>query len=157
MKPASLSASLLARKGSALPSVLSPSRILERGAPAQRNVANLFAAGNGRTARPRHDGDAERASRGGGGETAARTEAARVKLSIRLDPERHLRLKLAAAHTGRRLQDIVVAALDRYLDDMSEIVQARGCDCYRSHAPRPAAEAADGGDSSDACRSEATE
>lgn len=40
----------------------------------------------------------------------------RVRLSVRLDPDRYLRVKMASARTRWSAQDIVIAALDRYLD-----------------------------------------
>jgi hypothetical protein len=39
----------------------------------------------------------------------------RRRLTLRLDPERHVRLKLAAAHLDLSLQDILIAALDAHL------------------------------------------
>jgi hypothetical protein len=39
----------------------------------------------------------------------------RRRITLRLDADRHLRLKLAAAHRGLSLQDIVIAALDVHL------------------------------------------
>ena len=39
----------------------------------------------------------------------------RRRLTLRLDPDRHMRLKLAAAHLDRSLQDILIAALDAHL------------------------------------------
>ncbi|MEN8197933.1 MAG: hypothetical protein ABFS30_15695 [Pseudomonadota bacterium] len=39
----------------------------------------------------------------------------RVRLSVRLDPDRYLRVKMASARTRWSAQDIVIAALDRYL------------------------------------------
>ena len=41
----------------------------------------------------------------------------RVRLSVRLDPDRYLRVKMASARTRWSAQDIVIAALDRYLGD----------------------------------------
>lgn len=43
----------------------------------------------------------------------------RVRLSVRLDPDRYLRVKMASARTRWSAQDIVIAALDRYLGDKS--------------------------------------
>lgn len=40
----------------------------------------------------------------------------RVRLSVRLDPDRYLRVKMASARTRWSAQDIVIAALDKYLD-----------------------------------------
>ena len=39
----------------------------------------------------------------------------RRRLTLRLDPERHMRLKLAAAHLDLSLQEILIAALDAHL------------------------------------------
>jgi hypothetical protein len=43
----------------------------------------------------------------------------RVRLSVRLDPDRYLRVKMASARTRWSAQDIVIAALDRYLGGQS--------------------------------------
>lgn len=43
----------------------------------------------------------------------------RVRLSVRLDPDRYLRVKMASARTRWSAQDIVIAALDRYLGGSS--------------------------------------
>ncbi len=52
--------------------------------------------------------------------------APRAKLSVRLDSERHLRLKLAAAHLQRSSQTIMLEALDAYL---AEAAPAIGGNC----------------------------
>jgi hypothetical protein len=44
----------------------------------------------------------------------------RVRLSVRLDPDRYLRVKMASARTRWSAQDIVIAALDRYLAGKAE-------------------------------------
>jgi hypothetical protein len=44
----------------------------------------------------------------------------RVRLSVRLDPDRYLRVKMASARTRWSAQDIVIAALDRYLGGSSD-------------------------------------
>ncbi len=43
----------------------------------------------------------------------------RVRLSVRLDPDRYLRVKMASARTRWSAQDIVIEALDRYFGDSS--------------------------------------
>jgi hypothetical protein len=53
----------------------------------------------------------------------------RRRLTLRLDPDRHLRLKLAAAHLGLSLQDVIVAALDDHL------TRAAPCPCLKSEQP----------------------
>jgi hypothetical protein len=83
---ASLTASLMTRKGEAQPSrlfALTPPPVVTAAAP--------------RPARP---------------EAPAKD---RRRLTLRLDPERHMRLKLAAAHLDLSLQDILIAALDAHL------------------------------------------
>jgi len=39
----------------------------------------------------------------------------RRRITLRLDPDQHMRLKLAGAHLGMSLQDIMIAALDAHL------------------------------------------
>lgn len=53
----------------------------------------------------------------------------RVKLSLRLDAERHLRIKLAAAHLRRSAQNILTEALDHYLDDICPSLSGGECRC----------------------------
>ena len=54
---------------------------------------------------------------------------ARARISLRLDDERHLRLKLTAAHLQKKLQDVVIAALDGYLDQIGPAVMNGNCAC----------------------------
>ncbi len=53
----------------------------------------------------------------------------RVKLSLRLDGDRHLRLKLLSAHLRKSSQEILVSALDSYLANSSQEVERRHCAC----------------------------
>ena len=46
---------------------------------------------------------------------------AKAAFTLRLDPERHLKLRLACAVDGRSAQQLVTAALDRLLDGMPEL------------------------------------
>ncbi|MDX1575866.1 MAG: hypothetical protein R3285_06715, partial [Kiloniellales bacterium] len=50
----------------------------------------------------------------------------RVRVSLRLDPERHLRLRLLAAHGCMSLQETLIAALDAYLGEEARNLP---CDC----------------------------
>jgi len=110
---ATLSGSLLVRKGEARPAVLSH-------APAQR--VDLATAAGGVRPRPR----LARAGGGAGGGPAPHP----VAMTLRLDGERHRRLRLFAACTDRSMQSVLVAALDAYIaracadDD-------HGCACLR--------------------------
>ena len=45
----------------------------------------------------------------------------RVATTLRLDPERHLRLKIFTAWTERSIQDVLTCALDDYLDRASAV------------------------------------
>jgi len=116
---ATLSGSLLVRKGEARPAVLSA-------VPAQR--FDLATTGGGARPRPR-------LARAGGGPPGGPAPHP-VAMTLRLDGERHRRLRLFAACTERSMQSILVAALDAYIaracadDD-------HGCACLRDGVPSP--------------------
>jgi hypothetical protein len=63
----------------------------------------------------------------------------RVRLSLRLDPHRHLRLKLLAAHSHRSIQETLIDALDTYLVDQSQSIRDGNCTCLTEtdQAPPP--------------------
>jgi hypothetical protein len=105
-QPARLTSSLLARKGQALPAAGFSSRavgavrpgLLEVvGGRAEPGVAGL------------HHGPSGHSDR-------------RVAMTVRLDRERHVRLKVFAALHDLNCQDVLIEALDAYL-------QACGADC----------------------------
>lgn len=56
----------------------------------------------------------------------AGTVKARAAFTLRLDPERHLKLRLASAVTRRSAQQLVTEALDTFLQSMPEIEAAAG-------------------------------
>ena len=56
----------------------------------------------------------------------------RAKLTMRLDRERHFRLKLVAAHLKRSSQDVLTQALDAYLDRVAPAVMNGGCACLEA-------------------------
>lgn len=133
---ASLTGSLLARKGAAYPAAYSaPS-----GAPATDSDASGDGSAPERayndprviaSAPPPPAGAAEQGEQLQDGRFASEVSPAggeegigipqamdkmgRVRLSVRLDPDRYLRVKMASARTRWSAQDIVIAALDRYL------------------------------------------
>ncbi|WP_404339894.1 hypothetical protein AB2M62_10215 [Sphingomonas sp. MMS12-HWE2-04] len=45
----------------------------------------------------------------------------KAAFTLRLDPERHLKLRLASAVTGRSAQQIVTTALDAFLESIGEV------------------------------------
>lgn len=53
----------------------------------------------------------------------------RIGVTLRLDPARHLRLRLAAAHLGLNKQEIMLAALDSYLDRIGGETLDGNCFC----------------------------
>lgn len=102
----SLSAGLLARKGLARKPVLAltdsepPAVLRQRAMLGERLVDDSLAEQLARTAR------------------ATKEKAA---FTLRLDAERRLRLRLAAALTGRSAQQLVTDAIDTMLGGMAEI------------------------------------
>ncbi len=133
VKAPHLTSSLLLRKGRAAPtSVHGPQKTHGPqtsgiGPIPLRSVEGTpppaFASTWRRETRPNQDpAEAKRPS--------ARTDQfGRVRVSLRLDPERHLKMKLAAAHARQSLQDFLISALDRHLDQIAESVAAGKCGC----------------------------
>ena len=115
-KAAQLTSDLLATKGTATPSSanresLGPDKVRQAIAKAQSESAPKPPA-----AKPKRNG--------------------RVSLSLRLDADRHRRLKLATIHLGESAQGILIQALDDYLDqvanDLLAISRATGEDAAGS-------------------------
>lgn len=135
---ASLTGSLLARKGSAAPSKAfgklfeafpgRPQQLTQREpideAVCNDNIALLKGPGLCDGLHAAQSASAVRSGRGG------ERGNARAKLSVRLDSERHLRLKLSAAHLGRSSQAIMLEALDTYLANLAPSL-AKNCMCLK--------------------------
>jgi hypothetical protein len=51
---------------------------------------------------------------------------AKSAFTLRLDPERHLRLRLACAVTGKSAQQLVTGALDEFLSGLPEVEELAG-------------------------------
>jgi hypothetical protein len=49
------------------------------------------------------------------------SKKSKAAFTLRLDPERHLKLRLASAVTGRSAQQIVTTALDAFLESIGEV------------------------------------
>ncbi|MFS0771551.1 hypothetical protein [Sphingomonas sp. 1P08PE] len=58
-----------------------------------------------------------------GRESAAQTAKGKAAFTLRLDGDRHLRLRLASAVNDRSAQALVVEALDRFLETMPTVEQ----------------------------------
>ncbi|MCP8890005.1 hypothetical protein [Sphingomonas faeni] len=56
-----------------------------------------------------------------GRETVSKTGGAKAAFTLRLDTDRHLRLRLASAVTGRSSQQLVTQALDAFLHTVPEV------------------------------------
>jgi len=118
MKVSALTSSLLVRKGEAMPSSFVPPGTINA-RPALRVPPSSGASTTRANGKPhlRVVGDAPR-----------------IRVSIRLDPDRHRALKLIAAHTGRSVQDLTVAALDDYLGALGAEVRGGECLCLNDEA-----------------------
>jgi hypothetical protein len=56
-----------------------------------------------------------------------KTGKAKAAFTLRLDPERHLKLRLACAITRQSAQQLVTGALDQYLNSLPELDALAGC------------------------------
>lgn len=101
-----LSSGLLARKGAAVPTSLAAVSVLPRGL--SDGTARAVTAGASPTGGSRN-----------------------TKMSLRLDPERHRKLRLATVHLGRSGQRILLDALDAHLARCAETVLAGDCACLQ--------------------------
>ena len=116
---ASLTSALLVRKGAAVPagyvSLAAAVRSLRAPQPIEVEAATFA---DGATAGPTRARRRRRSA-----------PDPRARISLRLDDERHLKLKLTGAHLHKKLQDIVIAALDGYLDQVGPAVMNGNCAC----------------------------
>lgn len=101
LDPASLTEALLVAKGAAEPSLFTGARSRSIGAP--------------RRARPADE--------------RVRQSDERARLPLRLDEERHRRLRLATAHLHQSGQALLLAALDHYLDHVVPTLIDGRCHC----------------------------
>ncbi len=104
----SLSASLLVRKGSVRPAM----RPLALGTAATEPVEDDAAPMASVTV-----ATARRIAR----ESAARTRNGKAAFTLRLDSDRHVRLRLASAMTRHSSQQLVTLALDAFLQNLPEV------------------------------------
>jgi len=145
-RPARLTGALLARKGNAAPAqATSPIYFPYTEAMAEvepgLDVTLLAEAGAAHprlAALPAVEGKANGSGnkeRGLGCRGTKPTDVggSRAALTLRLDEERHLRLRVFSAHSKRSSQDILTQALDEYLERHSYDGNMRHCDCL--HQP----------------------
>jgi hypothetical protein len=114
--PASLTSALIVTKGNAAPAgLLAMNR--NRAPSRPNNTARVPKSGSTAAAEGRN-GPAQRA-----------------RLTLRLDPDRHLKIRLAAAHMDLSLQDIITDALDRYLAEIKPPNLNGACNCLTGPDP----------------------
>jgi hypothetical protein len=113
---ASLTSALLVRKGRAVPAGYVSLASAVRAPHAIEEEAPIATPAPAPAAKPR---TARR----------PRKKDPRARISLRLDDERHLKLKLTAAHLHKKLQEIVIAALDGYLEQIGPAVMNGNCAC----------------------------
>ena len=124
LEAASLTSSLLATKGAAMPAMPGTSSgALARLLPFMARP-RLVASQN-ENARPRPKSANGRARKNG----AAAGAKAGVNVSFRLDLDRHLRLKLLAAHGHKSLRACLEEAVELYLASNGPDVCGEGCAC----------------------------
>ncbi len=121
-RPAVLSSALLARKGAAAPTGYTPIR---------PEVVDAETSAND-SADARRPVIAPAVTAVGGPFSPG---GARARVSVRLDRDRHLKLKLTAAHLNNSLQDIITDALDRYLEQIGPEVLRNDCTCLSVNNP----------------------
>jgi hypothetical protein len=69
-------------------------------------------------------------ARSGGGQPPSRGGKS-AKVSLRLDADRHQRLRLVALHEGRSGQQILLAALDAYIEHVAAQLMDGKCACLQ--------------------------
>jgi len=124
-RPASLTSALLARKGAAAPSPLEDGGPPEDGAPSDPLTRAVSAAGLADATAP-----ARRARTG-----KPTSRSARRRFTLRLDPDQHLRLRLASVQLGMSSQALVLAALDAHLRNIAPGIRDGGCACLGDPEP----------------------
>jgi hypothetical protein len=113
---AALTAGLLARKGAATPATLAPRQ-------------PVFAAGLDAPTVPFGKAAPFPVSERTASEIAH--AAHRQRLTLRLDDRRHLHLRLMSAHFALSRQELIVRALDEFLERHAAGTSAEHCQCLR--------------------------
>lgn len=61
----------------------------------------------------------------------------RVAMTLRLDHQRHLKLRVLAAHINKSSQEVLTLALDEYLDRHTADAGLRHCECLHGKGGCP--------------------
>lgn len=131
---ASLTGSLLVRKGAAAPSPFkfeAGKREARTDAPPRRRFTPKLAP-SPESLRADNDKPAKAAKRSGkprpapsGGEGSSEIR----RFTLRLSPDQHLRLRIASVHLGKSGQKLLLQALDEYLDRVAPELRDGNCAC----------------------------
>jgi hypothetical protein len=127
--PARLTSALLVRKGNAAPAShgfgAQPVSSLVHAAQEERKLFAFFRSAPKKAPRRVEVSQANTASR-------KRSPDTRARLTLRVDAEKYLRLKLVSAHRRRSLQHVLTEAVDYYLEDIAPTVSEGKCACLES-------------------------
>ncbi len=134
-EPARLTSALLVRKGDAAPSI----GVTELGLA---SFAHDWTRAQAAAAKSYPKTPANRA--GAASDRSPPQAKKRVALTLRLDHDRHRRLRLLAALEGRKMHDILIDALDDCLARLGGQDRFAGCVCLHggTKTPEPEAEQA---------------
>lgn len=152
MKPLSrLNSGLLARKGSAAPSTdLRPEagsldRIVEPLPNSNPSATSTPTAGTGQPfytgvhSRPRisirKPANDKKSKRPPVKKTASGPE--RVAMTVRMDEEQHIKLKVYCAHAKKSAQEVFLEALDAFMESHKDDVEMADCACFRKSKGKP--------------------
>ena len=128
--PARLTSALLVRKGNAAPAShgfgTQPVSSLVHVAQEEKKLFAFFRSAPKKTPRRVEVTQAPLARR----KPAPRD--ARARLTLRVDAEKYLQLKLVSAHRRRSLQHVLTEAVDYYLEDIAPTVSEGKCACLES-------------------------
>ena len=129
MKPANLTSTLLTRKGLASPTLVAGSSRtavpLPALPPSPISPASTLPLLRAKDVLPKRPTKARPNTTKARPDTIERNQFAnapraaidrRVHMSLRLDPGRHLRLRLEASRTGRSMQSLLIQAMDEFLE-----------------------------------------
>ncbi len=119
---ATLTKSLLVRKGAAMPTLAAPSASSGPATNRYDPPPHLVLLDRDTLADDTPHIRSAARGHGHGGER-------RRRITLRLDAARHRRLKLAATHLGVSLQDVLIAALDGHLTRVAPGIVSGGCAC----------------------------
>jgi hypothetical protein len=131
LKTASLTSALLARKGAAAPAAIAPAAVVAPTVLEYRAPVWPKPAAPAPVVRPGPMLDAGREPSREATRSPKADHTGWVKLSLRLDPRQHLRLKLIAAHLRVSIQSLMTEAFDRYLEQATPPSLKETCGCLR--------------------------